>query len=136
MAARGNLQQSADSVSVKIMIEHDFTPVIGERLALEKKSGDQHIDTAQHYPIVIKSCASRKVLENRIKEHAEQVYAEQVYGVTKIVNRYMQCIAEIINIPTLVEKFKCIADKNRTDAVIDEILKQSRMEFNHAETST
>ena len=89
------------------------------------------IDKVQRYPItfVIKSTFSAESLRMKIQEQAERVYPVQ-----KIVARYMECIEEIINIPTLLERFQTVVKDGRMNAVIDEIVLQSKVEFNYEET--
>jgi hypothetical protein len=45
----------------------------------------------------------------------------------------MECIEEIINIPILLERFRAVLDDGKLGAVIDEIVLQSRVEFNYEE---
>ena len=89
------------------------------------------IDKVQRYPItfVIKSTASAESLRKKIQEQAERVYP-----VKKIVARYMECVEEIINIPTLLEQFQAVVKDDRLNAVIDEIVLQSKVEFNYEES--
>ena len=89
------------------------------------------IDKVQRYPItfVIKSTFSAESLRMKIQEQSERVYPVQ-----KIVARYMECIEEIINIPTLLERFQTVVKDGRMNAVIDEIVLQSKVEFNYEET--
>ena len=86
------------------------------------------IDKVQRYPItfVIKSDASAETLRTKIQEQAERVYP-----VKKIVARYMQCVEEIINIPMLMDRFQAVVKDGGLSAVIDEIVLQSKVEFNY-----
>ncbi len=86
------------------------------------------IDKVQRYPItfVIKSMDSADVLREKIEQQAKRVFS-----VEKVVRRYMDCIEEIINIPLLLERFDEIADTGKPGPVIEEILLQSRVEFNY-----
>lgn len=88
------------------------------------------IDKVQRYPItfVIKSTASAESLRKKIHEQAELVYP-----VKKIVARYMECVEEIINIPILLERFRAVVKDGRLNLVIDEIVLQSKVEFNYVE---
>ena len=45
----------------------------------------------------------------------------------------MDCIEEVINIPTLKERFDKVIMENHTNDVLDEIIKQSKVEFNYEE---
>ncbi len=86
------------------------------------------IDKVQRYPItfVIKSTATADSLRTKIQEQAERVYP-----VKKIVARYMQCIEEIINIPILMDRFQAVVVDGGLNAVIDEVVLQSKLEFNY-----
>ncbi|MCS1410632.1 MAG: hypothetical protein M2R45_03827 [Verrucomicrobia subdivision 3 bacterium] len=57
--------------------------------------------------------------------------ARRVFSVAKVVQRYMDCVEEVINIPTLLKRFNEIAVDDRVGPVIDELLLQSRVEFNY-----
>ncbi|MDZ4770423.1 MAG: restriction endonuclease [Chloroflexota bacterium] len=57
-------------------------------------------------------------------------YAEAKYGVTAIVERYMNAIEEIITIPTLISIFETLASSGQVQAVMREIVMQSQVEFN------
>ncbi|MBD1908286.1 restriction endonuclease [Funiculus sociatus GB2-A5] len=88
------------------------------------------IDKIQRYPItfVIKSDIHVEELKRRIKEKAE----EQYY-ITTIVKQYMDAIEEIINLPILIERFEEAVEKGYLSLVLDEIIKQSKVEFNYDE---
>jgi hypothetical protein len=59
--------------------------------------------------------------------------ARKQFGVQKVVGNYMACIEEIINIPTLRERFEGAASQGYLPAILDEIVKQSKVEFNYPE---
>jgi hypothetical protein len=88
------------------------------------------IDKIQRFPItfVIKSTESVDGLKANIREKA----AEQ-YPVTAVVDRYMGCIEELINVPLLIDRFKEAIAKSYLNAIIDEIIRQSKVEFNYEE---
>lgn len=88
------------------------------------------IDKIQRYPItfVIKSDIHVEELKRRINEKAE----EQYY-ITTIVKQYMDAIEEIINLPILMERFEEAVEKGYLSLVLDEIIKQSKVEFNYDE---
>lgn len=88
------------------------------------------IDKVQHYPItfVVKSTDSVNSISAKIRKRAQQAY-----GVTKIVHRYMDCVEEIINIPILLDRFKEITDKGNLEPVITEIILWSKVEFDYEE---
>ena len=60
-------------------------------------------------------------------------HAKVVYGVNAIVERYMSCIEEIINIPELLVRFEQAKGKGRLKEIMDEIVVQSMVEFNFEE---
>lgn len=86
------------------------------------------IDKVQRFPLtfVIKSNDSPDALRMRIEEGARRLYP-----VSAIVSRYMDCIEEIINLEQLIERFEQILEHGRLGAVIDEIVSQSKVEFNY-----
>lgn len=66
-------------------------------------------------------------------EAIEQQIAEQAkarYPVIAIVKKYLESIEEIINIPVLLDIFEQVLKANKGDKVIEEIILQSRVEFN------
>jgi len=85
------------------------------------------IDKIERYPItfVIKSERSLKELRKKLQERAEQQYS-----ITAIVKKYMGCIEEIINIPTLRKRFRLARKQGYLKEIIDEIVRQSKVEFN------
>lgn len=52
---------------------------------------------------------------------------------TAIVDKYMACIEEIINLPILVERFRQTVSAGRLKDVLDEIVRQSKVEFSYDE---
>ena len=84
------------------------------------------IDKIEKYPItfVVKSSNSVPQLKRKIKE-----LAEKQYSIKTIVSRYMKCIEEIINIPILLGRFKEAVEQQYLADILDEIVKQSRVEF-------
>ena len=86
------------------------------------------IDKVQRFPLtfVIKSNDSPEMLRRRIEEGAKRLYP-----VAKIVSSYMDCIEEIINIDVLLDRFEQIFVDGRLGPVIDEIVSQSKVEFNY-----
>lgn len=85
------------------------------------------IDKVQRYPItfVVKSNETPEKIKEKIKEQAKSKYT-----VKAIVQRYLDCIEEIINIPLLEEKMTTIIDNNKLKDIISEIVIQSKLEFN------
>jgi hypothetical protein len=87
------------------------------------------IDKVQRFPLtfVVKSLDSVDAIRDRI-----EAQANRVYSITKVVERYMSCIEEIINIPILLDRFDEVGKRNQLRPVIDEIVLQSKVEFNVA----
>ena len=86
------------------------------------------IDKIERYPIsfVIKS---EEPIENLIQKL--EAGARRQFPIHTIVKKYMDCIEEVINIPTLKERFDKVIMENHTNDVLDEIIKQSKVEFNY-----
>lgn len=86
------------------------------------------IDKLERYPItfVIKTDDEVCNIRQRLKEDAQKTYT-----IEKIVEKYMDCIEEIINIPILTQRCIDVFNKNRTSEVLDEIILQSMVEFNY-----
>jgi len=85
------------------------------------------IDKIERYPIsfVIKSEESVKALEIKLRKGAQRQYS-----VKAIVNKYMSCIEEIINIPILKERFDLAVKQGNLSDILNEIIRQSKVEFN------
>ncbi len=88
------------------------------------------IEKIEKYPItfVIKSEETVEDLKRKLREDAVEKYV-----VESIIEKYMSCIEELINIPTLVSYFKEIQDKGLLGNILNEILLQSKVEFNYDE---
>lgn len=86
------------------------------------------IDKIQKYPItfVIKSTESIQDLSNKITTNASKTYL-----IKAIVDKYMDCIEEIINIPTLNERFNDAVKQGYLNKILDEVIIQSKVEFNY-----
>jgi len=86
------------------------------------------IDKLEKFPItfVVKSTETVKKLTERIKEGAKQQYS-----VEAIVNKYVSCIEEIINIDKLKNSLQSAEDNGNIPDVLSEIIKQSKVEFNY-----
>ncbi|RPH33659.1 MAG: restriction endonuclease [Bacteroidales bacterium] len=86
------------------------------------------IDKIQKYPItfVIKSTDPTQDLLKRIRDKASKTYS-----IKTIVNRYMDCIEEVINIPTLNDRFSDAVKQGYLNKILDEIVTQSKIEFNY-----
>lgn len=90
------------------------------------------IDKIQKYPItfVIKSEEAVDDLLAKIKTNASKTYAVQ-----SIVQKYMDCIEEVINIQTLRERFQEATKQGYLKPILDEIILQSKVEFNYDEAT-
>lgn len=88
------------------------------------------IDKLEHYPVkfVIKTNESVEEILKHLRENAIQQY-----GIEIIVNRYMNSIDEVINIPMLILYLNETAQKGYLNNVLDEIILQSKVEFNYEE---
>lgn len=86
------------------------------------------IDKIERYPIsfVIKSGASIADLKAQLKRGAEKQY-----GVKAVVDKYMACIEEVINIEVLRDRFRKAVKDGYLKGIIAEIVLQSKVEFNY-----
>jgi hypothetical protein len=85
------------------------------------------IDKLKKFPVtfVVKSTESVTELKNKIKQGA----IEQ-YSVIEVVERYMDCVEEIINIDKLKESLEKVEEEGNLGNVLSEIIIQSKVEFN------
>jgi len=85
------------------------------------------IDKVQRYPItfVVKTNESSKEILDKIAHQAEAKYQ-----IKAIVKKYIESVEEVINIPTLVSIFEQVLESGKGASVIEEIVLQSRVEFN------
>lgn len=88
------------------------------------------IDKIQKYPItfVVKSDDEINTLKDKIKDNANKTYP-----IKAIVDKYMDCIEEVINIPILNSRFNEIIKQGYLNRVLYEIILQSKVEFNYTE---
>jgi hypothetical protein len=88
------------------------------------------IDKIERYPItfVIKATESSDDLLKKLREGAKRQYS-----VKAIVEKYMACIEEVINIPILQERFRVGVTQGYLGNIMTEIVKQSKVEFNYEE---
>lgn len=88
------------------------------------------IDKIEKYPIsfVIKSEQPESDLLELLEEGARRLYS-----VETIVRQYMSCIEEVINIPVLKFRFQEAKKEGYLPNILDEIIKQSKVEFNYEE---
>lgn len=85
------------------------------------------VDKVQRYPVtfVVKTNESTDAIIEKISHQAEAKYQ-----IKAIVKKYIESIEEIINIPKLVEIFQQVLESGNGTSVIEEIVLQSRVEFN------
>lgn len=88
------------------------------------------IEKIEKYPItfVIKSEDSIDEIKNKLESDALKTYP-----VKAIVKKYLDCIEEIINIPTLTTYLQTVEQNGLLLKVLDEIILQSKVEFNYSE---
>ena len=88
------------------------------------------IDKLEKYPItfVIKSEESEEDIKAKLRGNALKIYP-----VNHIVEKYMRCIEEIINIPKLMADFDQVVQKGLVSNVLEEIILQSKVEFNQTD---
>lgn len=98
---------------------------------LEVKKYFLDLDKIERYPMsfVIKSENSISALKQALKKGAQKQYA-----VAAIVAKYMSCIEEIINLPALRERFTEAMQKDRLSEILEEIIRQSKVEFNYEDS--
>lgn len=95
--------------------------------SLDVKKYFLDIDKIEHFPIsfVIKSDDAVELLLSRL-----EVGAKKQYGIKSIVQKYMDSIEEVINIPLLLERFEIAKSQGHLRNMLDEIVGQSKVEFN------
>ena len=88
------------------------------------------IDKIERFPItfVVKSNDSINDLRFKLEEGAKKLYS-----IEAIIHKYMRSIEEIINIPILRERFEEAIKRGSRDKILDEIILQSKVEFNYEE---
>lgn len=86
------------------------------------------IDKTHRYPItfVIKSEESPENLIAGMRENANRIYT-----VKEIVDKYMECIEEVININRLRDCFIEAVEQQYITEILNEIILQSKVEFNY-----
>lgn len=88
------------------------------------------IEKIEKYPItfVIKSTESIPELRHKLYQDAIKTYV-----IEDIVKKYMSCIEDVINIPILLSYFQAIKTSDVLPKILNEILLQSKVEFNYEE---
>ncbi len=74
-------------------------------------------------------------MTDTIKEKL-RIQATAKYGIKRIVDRYIECVEEIINVPMLLSQFDTIVSEGKIKTVVEEIIFQSRVEFNVEEENS
>jgi len=84
------------------------------------------IEKLEHYPVtfVVKSDESVENILAKIRDNARKTYF-----IDSVVNAYMDCIEEIINLNMLSDMLERMNSDSLKD-VLDEIIRQSKVEFN------
>jgi hypothetical protein len=85
------------------------------------------IDKVRRFPLtfVVKTTDDDATVREQLRQEAHRKY-----GVDAVVARYMEAVEEIINIPRLVSIFETLVQEGKLSQVMDEIVLQSRVEFN------
>ena len=88
------------------------------------------IDKVQRFPItfVVKSSDPAEVIKESIKRQAVSKYK-----VEAVVEAYMKCVEDVVNIPALLDSFEHVISSGRLMSVMNEIIVQSKVEFNYNE---
>lgn len=88
------------------------------------------IDKVQRFPItfVVKSSATEKQILAAIRAQAIARYK-----IETVVESYMKAVEEIINVTDLVAAFDDVVKSGQLQAVMDEIVIQSKVEFNYGD---
>ena len=86
------------------------------------------IDKIQKFPItfVVKSTQSVEKIREEIRDRAVQKYK-----IAAVVEAYMEAVEEIINVDQLVNAFNYIVESGELESVMEEIILQSKVEFNY-----
>ena len=88
------------------------------------------IDKVQRFPItfVVKSNESVDWIRSAIKAQAVAKYK-----IDAVVETYMTAIEDIINVDALVSAFDAVVKSGQLQSVMDEIITQSKVEFNYGD---
>lgn len=88
------------------------------------------IDKIEKFPItfVIKSNLATTELKEKIAFNAKKAYSIDI-----VVKKYLDCIEEIVNIPILQSRLSEIIRLGHLGKVLNEIILQSKVEFNYSE---
>src|SRR5262249_32955224 len=88
------------------------------------------IDKVQRFPItfVVKAAETEEAIREEIRSQAIAKYK-----IEAVVDSYMKAVEEIINVEGLVKAFDEIVRSGRLQDVMEEIVVQSKVEFNYSE---
>lgn len=91
------------------------------------------IDKVQRFPItfVVKSSDPAEVIKESIKRQAISKYK-----VEAVVETYMKCVEDVVNIPALLDSFEHVISSGRLMSVMNEIIVQSKVGFNYNEETS
>lgn len=91
------------------------------------------IDKIEKYPItfIVKTDTSESEILEKLRDNAMKSY-----GVVAIVEKYMNCIEEIINVQKLQEHFNFAVQKGNLTLILNEIIIQSKVEYNFEDDDT
>lgn len=86
------------------------------------------IDKLEKFPVtfVVKSDETSELLLSNIRSNAEKQYS-----IKAVVDKYVSCIEEIINIPELTSRFNKAVELGKLNDILSEIIIQSKVEFNY-----
>ena len=86
------------------------------------------IDKVQRFPItfVVKTTDTEEQIRAAIRQQAVAKYK-----IEAVVDSYMKAVEEVINVSDLVKAFDAVVRSGRLQAVMDEIVVQSKVEFNY-----
>lgn len=103
-------------------------PSNGETISVNKYFLD--IDKVQRFPItfVVKSDETSDQIRAAIRAQAVTKYK-----IEAVVDSYMKAIEEIINVEDLVAAFDTVVKSGQLQTVMDEIVIQSKVEFNYSD---
>ena len=88
------------------------------------------IDKVHRFPLtfVVKTTDDEATVREQLREEAQRKY-----GVDAVVSRYLEAVEEVINIPRLVSIFETLVGlvgEGKLPQIMDEVVLQSRVEFN------
>ncbi|WP_200155354.1 hypothetical protein [Chromatium okenii] len=91
---------------------------------------NSYIDKVQRFPItfVVKSNETSDQIRAAIRAQAVMKYK-----IETIVDSYMKAVEEIINVHDLISAFDVVVKSGQLQTVMDEIIFQSKVEFNYSE---